>query len=67
MALGFMFRLQLEDGTPADPPSFPSATLNWKVGDMIPLGAKTLRVVGIHDDDADQPPALIVEEAVPND
>ena len=44
MALGFMFRLQLEDGTPADPPSFPSATLNW-VGDMIPLGAKTLRVV----------------------
>ena len=29
---------------------------------MIP-GEKTLRVVGVRDDDADQPPALIVGDA----
>jgi hypothetical protein len=26
------------------------------------MGRKTLRVVGVRDDDADQPPALVVEE-----
>ena len=31
--------------------------------DTIPLGARTLRVVAIRDDDADQPPALIVDDA----
>lgn len=30
---------------------------------MIPLtGERTLRVLGVRDDDADQPPALIVED-----
>jgi hypothetical protein len=33
----------------------------WNPGDTIPLGARTLRVVGVRDDDADQPPALVVE------
>lgn len=63
MALAFTFRLELEDGTPADPPRFRTAVLTWKAGDTIPLGARTLRVVGIRDDDADQPPAPIVEDA----
>lgn len=33
---------------------------------MIHLGHKALRVVGIRDDDADQPPVLVVEDA-PNE
>lgn len=66
MAIGYSFRLELEDGTLADPPSFRSATLNWRVGDMIPLGRRTLRVIAIRDDDADQPPALVVEEVSGN-
>jgi hypothetical protein len=36
---------------------------NWKAGDTIPLGRTTLRVIGKRDDDADQPPVLIVEDA----
>jgi len=28
----------------------------------IPLGGRTLRVVGVRDDDADQPPVLVVED-----
>jgi hypothetical protein len=35
---------------------------NWKAGDAIYFGYKTLRVVGTRDDDADEPPVLIVEE-----
>ena len=63
MALAFTFRLEYEDGTPADPPMFRSAPgVAWNAGDTIPLGGKTLRVVGVRDDDADQPPALIVED-----
>lgn len=64
MALGFTYRLELKDGTSADPPMFRSASgVSWKAGDTIPLGARTLRVVDVRDDDADQPPALIVEDA----
>ena len=37
--------------------------VTWNPGDTIPLGGRTLRVVGVRDDDADQPPALIVEDA----
>jgi hypothetical protein len=58
----YHFRLQRTDGTPADPPTYRSFTLNWRQGDKIPLTAeRTLRVLGVHDDDADQPPALVVE------
>jgi hypothetical protein len=63
MALAFTFRLEHEDGTPADPPMFRSAPgVTWKAGDTIPLGGRTLRVVAVRDDDADQPPALVVED-----
>jgi len=50
-------------GVPAEPPTLSSAVTNWRAGDTIPLGHKTLRVVGIRDDDADQPPVPVVEEA----
>lgn len=60
----FTFRLELIDGTAADPPSFRTAVPNWDAGDTIPLGAdRTLRVVAVWDEDAEQPPALVVEDA----
>ena len=58
----FSFRLQHEDGTPADPPTLKAAVPNWSPGDTIPLRARTLRVVEVRDDDADQAPVLVVEE-----
>lgn len=60
---GFLFRLETTDGEPAEPPTYTSAVPNWRAGDTIPLGGRTLKVVRIRDDDADQPPVLIVEEA----
>ena len=52
----YHFRLQRTDGSPADPPTFRSSTLNWRQGDRIYLtGERTLRVLGVRDDDADQP------------
>jgi hypothetical protein len=59
--MAFAFRLELKDGTPAEPPSLRSAVPNWRPGDTIPLGGRTLRVVAVRDDDADQPPVLVVE------
>jgi hypothetical protein len=60
---GFLFRLETPEGVPAEPPTLASAVPNWKAGDAIPLGRRSLRVVAVRDDDADQPPVLIVEEA----
>ena len=60
----YQFRLQRTDGSPADPPTYRSSTLNRRQGDKIPLTAeRTLRVLGVRDDDADQPPVLVVEDA----
>jgi hypothetical protein len=59
---GFTYRLEREDGTPADPPTFETATPTWGIGDTIPLGRRTLRVVRVRDDDTDQPSVLIVED-----
>ena len=43
-----MFTFKLEDGTPADPPTFTAAVPNWRAGDEIPLGAgRSLRVVEV--------------------
>jgi hypothetical protein len=62
MAYGLTFRLELEDGSPADPPTFRSAPgVSGEPGGTIAIGA-TLRVVAIREDDSDQPPALVVEE-----
>jgi hypothetical protein len=57
------FRLEDEDGAPADPPTLKSAIPHWPPGDTIPLGTRTLRVIAIRDDHADQPPALVVQSA----
>lgn len=57
----YRFKLERTDGSPADPPEFQTTVLVWRQGDMIPLGHRTLRVLGVRDDDADQPPVLVVE------
>jgi hypothetical protein len=62
--MAFLFRLQTADGAPAQPPTLTSAAPNWRPGDTIPLSSsRTFRVVGVRDDEADEPPALIVEDA----
>ena len=61
--MAFLFKLETEDGLPAEPPTLATAVPNWKPGDTIPLGGRTLRVVDVRDDEADEPPVLIVEEA----
>jgi hypothetical protein len=58
---GFYFRLENEDGTPADALVPHTAVPNWQAGDTIPLGAdRMLRVVEtrVVDD-----PVLVVEHA----
>jgi hypothetical protein len=61
--MAFYFRLEHEDGTPADPPTLQAAVPNWQPGNTIALSAnRMLRVVDVRDDDADQAPVLVVEE-----
>jgi hypothetical protein len=59
---GFLFRLETAEGEPANPPTLEAAVPNWNEGDCIYFGRRTLRVIGRRDDDADQPPILVVEE-----
>jgi hypothetical protein len=68
MAYGLTFRLELDDGTPAEPPSIRSAPgVTWRAGDTIPLGRdQTLRVIDTRLDegtDGDPVPVLVVEAA----
>jgi hypothetical protein len=58
--VGFTFKLELADGTPADPPSFRAAVPYWRAGDTIHLAHRAVRVVRVRDDDADQAPVLVV-------
>jgi hypothetical protein len=59
----YHFGLLRSDGSPFDPPTYRCTTLDWRQGDTIHLTAeRTLRVLGVRDDDADQPPALVVED-----
>jgi hypothetical protein len=60
---GFLFKLETRDGKAADPPTLSVAVPDRRVGDVIPLGGRTLRVLARRDDDADGPPMLVVEEA----
>jgi hypothetical protein len=61
--MAFLFRLETADGAPVERGTFATAVPNWKAGDTIPVRAgKALRVVGKRDDDADQPPVLVVED-----
>ena len=46
--MAFTFKLEHEDGTPADPPVLQTAVPNWKADDTIPLSAdRSLRVVAV--------------------
>jgi hypothetical protein len=60
--MAFLFRLQTADGAPADPPKLESAVPNWSSGDTIPLGARTLRVLDVRYDEADDASILVVED-----
>jgi hypothetical protein len=55
------FRLVTVDGGPADPPSLTTVAPKWEPGDTIPLGKRTLQVIGVRYDD-DEPAILIVED-----
>jgi hypothetical protein len=64
----FIYKLELEDGTPADPPTFRSLPgTSWNAGDTIPLGRdRKLRVIDTRlDEDTDGDPVcvLVVEAA----
>jgi hypothetical protein len=59
---GFLFKLETLEGEPAEPSELSSAVPNWAPGHTIHFGHKTLRVVGVRDDDVDQPPVLVVED-----
>jgi hypothetical protein len=61
--MAFLFRLETLDGEFAEPATPNSAVPNFGVGDTIPLGKRTLVVIGRRDDDADPPPVLVVEDA----
>jgi hypothetical protein len=61
---GFLFRLETAGGAAAaDPSTVRVAVPNWPVGSQIYFRGRTLRVIGRRDDDSDQPPVLVVEEA----
>ena len=63
MASTLTFKLVTVDGAPADPPSFQTVAPLWRPGDTIPLGPKTLRVIGVRLGDTDEPTVLVVEDA----
>jgi hypothetical protein len=60
---GFLFKLETPNGEPAEPSSFSSAVPNWAPGETIHFGHRTVRVIGVRDNDADQPPVLVIEDA----
>ena len=59
---GFLFKLETLEGEPAKPSELSCAALNWRPGDTIHLGQRTLRVLGVRYNEADQPPVLVVED-----
>jgi hypothetical protein len=56
------FLLETADGVPADPPTFKTVAPLWRLGDTIPLGTRTLRVVDVRQVNPDEPPVLVVED-----
>jgi hypothetical protein len=59
--MAFTFKLEHEDGTPADPPMLHTAVPTWEAGDTIPFGAdRILRVIETRF--ADNDPVLVVTE-----
>jgi hypothetical protein len=61
--MAFTFKLEQEDGTPANPPKLHTGVPNWSPGDTIPLGReRTLSVVEIRVE-PDGEPVLVVAPA----
>ena len=60
--MAFKFKLELDDGTPADPPTLHTAVPNWAPGDTIPLGAHRMLCV-VETRFADDELVLVVEVA----
>jgi hypothetical protein len=59
----FSFKLEDEDGAPADPPAHRTVVPNWRPGDTIPFGRKTFRVVAVRrPEEQDGDPVLVVED-----
>jgi len=61
---GFTYRLELEHGTPADPPMLDTAVPTWSIGDTIPLGRdRILRVIDTRSEtEPGRDPVLVVVE-----
>jgi hypothetical protein len=59
--MAFLYRLEMADGASAEPPTLEAAVPNRSIGNCVFFGKRTLRVIGKRDDEADQPPVLIVE------
>lgn len=51
---GFLFKLETAAAEPADPPEFSTVVHRWQPGNEIPPGHRSLRVVQVRDEDADQ-------------
>jgi uncharacterized protein with von Willebrand factor type A (vWA) domain len=63
LSAGRASRAESRRALAAEPPTMTSAVPNWSAGDTIPLRAgRTLRAVDVRDDDADEPPVLVVED-----
>ena len=59
---GFAYKLEHEDGTPADPPVLHTAVPTRQAGNTIPLGRdRTLRVIETRFERADEDPVLVVK------
>jgi hypothetical protein len=59
------FKLEREDGTPADPPTLKAAVPNWRTRDTIPFGpGKMLRVIEIRPATGDDDERVLVVEDV---
>jgi hypothetical protein len=58
-----VFKLEQEDGTPAEPPTLHTAVPNWSAGDAIPLGRD--RILSVTEArparEPDGEPVLVVE------
>ena len=49
--MAFAYRLEHEDGTPAEPPALRTAVPNWQAGNVILLRHRSLRVVDVRLDE----------------
>jgi hypothetical protein len=67
--MAFTYRLEREDGTPADPPTLKAAVPDWRAGNTIALGpGRIVRVIETRVEegsDGDPVSVLVVEETWP--